>query len=81
MPLAWNEAELENIRIGTNNISIRFERISDNESQLSIEQSDANFNVVLPNNAEMVEGEQVESEEFGKLLKGSKIVVKISEKS
>ena len=81
MPLAWNEAELENIRIGTNNISIRFERISDNESQLSIEQSDANFNVVLPNNAEMVEGEQVGSEEFGKLLKGSKIVVKISEKS
>ncbi|MBO6760791.1 MAG: glycogen debranching protein, partial [Roseivirga sp.] len=81
MPLAWNEAELENIRIGTNNISIRFERISDNESQLVIEQSDANFNVVLPNNAEMVEGEQIESEEFKNLLKGSKIVVKISEKS
>ena len=55
-PESWNEAEINDLKIGSNTISVRIER-KEGMIELAIVQTDPNFEVHIPNFVEVLEGE------------------------
>ncbi len=76
MPPTWNDANIENILVGENSLSVSFKRISANEFQLDISQTNPNFSIVLNDDLyelEVIKGQFVEAG----VLNGKEIVVRL----
>ena len=72
MPSSWNEAALENVKIGANEISVVFKRLPNGEVHLKITQTEPGWTLSVPLNAsEMSTAKQIPDPSDGEKVEGN----------
>ncbi|PIQ47649.1 MAG: glycogen debranching protein [Cytophagales bacterium CG12_big_fil_rev_8_21_14_0_65_40_12] len=80
MPTAWNTGSIENVKVGENEVSVFYKRISDSEEELTITQTDESYKILLATKAKqwnVIEGDLSSDLKNPLVLKGKRIVVKL----
>uniref|UniRef100_UPI00404801BC alpha-L-rhamnosidase-related protein n=1 Tax=Roseivirga sp. TaxID=1964215 RepID=UPI00404801BC len=80
MPTAWKTGSIENVKVGENEVSVFYKRISDSDEELTITQTDESYKILLDTKAkqwDVVEGDLASDAKDLLLLKGKRIVVKL----
>ncbi|MFT7268056.1 MAG: glycogen debranching enzyme [Roseivirga sp.] len=80
MPAAWPTGSIENVKVGDNEVSVFYKRISDSEEELTITQTDESYKILLATKAKqwnVIEGDLSSDLKNPLVLKGKRIVVKL----
>ncbi len=80
MPTAWKTGSIENVKVGENEVSVFYKRISDSDEEFTITQTDESYKILLDTKAkqwDVVEGDLASDAKDLLLLKGKRIVVKL----
>lgn len=81
MPSTWNEAQIADLVIGDNRLSVSFQRL-EGGYELLIEQADPSFRLVFPaeiGSVSLLEGEQLESTSMHMKVTGNTVRVRVSQ--
>lgn len=77
-PESWPEGEIRGLKVGDNTISVRIERLSSSQIEVSVEQTDPTFKILIPLNGKkgtLREGEKVDGLPDQLVAQGSRVAV------